>query len=52
MTDDDNKVLETLVSDAFDASPTFSDEMMAKVREELLMVSREAEEFYRKEAAD
>lgn len=48
----DDKVLEEFVSIVMDVSPTFSDEMMAKVREELLRASKEAEEFYGREAGE
>ncbi len=50
MTED--KTLETLVTDVFDTAPTFSEEMMQKVRDELLKASKEAEEYYSKKAAD
>ena len=50
MTDDE--ILERFVTDVMDSSPTFSDEMIAKVRNELLKASSEAEEYYRNKAED
>ena len=49
---EDDKVLETLVTDVLNGAPTFSDEMIGKVREELLKASREAEEYYKTKAAE
>ncbi len=48
----DDEILEKFVSDVMDSSPTFSDEMMAKVRDELLKASAEAEKFYNREAGE
>ncbi|MBP5725199.1 MAG: hypothetical protein J6X18_16700 [Bacteroidales bacterium] len=44
----DEETLKQLLNDTLESSPTFSDEMMGKVREELLKAGREAEEYYRK----
>lgn len=49
MTDDE--ILGKFVKGVMDDAPTFSDDMMAKVREELLRASKEAEEHYRREGA-
>ncbi|MBP5724372.1 MAG: hypothetical protein J6X18_12475 [Bacteroidales bacterium] len=46
----DTEKLEQLVTDVLKVSPTFTDEMMEKVRSELLKVGKEAEEFYKKKA--
>ena len=47
----DDEILEKFVTGIMNDSPTFSDEMMAKVRDELFKASREAEDYYRKEGA-
>ena len=48
----DEEILEKFVTGIMDDSPTFSDEMMAKVRDELFKASKEAEEFYGREAGE
>ena len=46
----DEETLKQLLNDTLESSPTFSKEMIEKVRKELLKVGREAEEYYAKKA--
>lgn len=49
---DETKTLQTLVNDVLNANPTFSDEMIEKVRSELTKAFKDAEEYYKKKAED
>ena len=46
----DTKILENLVNDTLNESPTFSDEMIKKVRNELLKAKQDAENYYKEKA--
>lgn len=48
----DNDEFDGFVTDVLNSTPTFSDEMIAKVREQILEAAREAEAFYGKKAGD
>ena len=44
----DPELLEQFVKDTLEGSPTFSEEMMEKVREELLKAGKQASDYYAK----
>ncbi len=48
----DDKILEKFVSNVMDSSPTFTEEMIAKVRDELLKAENDAKEHYAKMAGN
>ena len=49
---DNEKWLEGFVTGVMNDSPTFSEEMIEKVRNELLKAENEAKEYYTKMAGD
>lgn len=49
---DDEKWLESFVTGVLEDSPTFSEEMIEKVRNELLKAENNAKEYYTKMAED
>jgi hypothetical protein len=51
MTDDENW-LESFVTGVLDDSPTFSEEMIEKVRNELLKAENDAKDYYAKMAGN
>ena len=48
----DSELLEQFVKDTLEVSPTFSEEMMEKVRNELLKAGKQAEDYYTKKAEE
>lgn len=48
----DPELLEQFVKDTLEGSPTFSEEMMKKVRNELLKAGKEASDYYAKKAEE
>ena len=49
---DDEKWLESLVIGVLDSSPTFSEEIIEKIRNELLKAENDAKDYYTKMAGE
>lgn len=49
---DDEKILEGFVTSVLNNSPTFSEKMIEKVRNELLKAENDAKSYYAKMAGD
>lgn len=48
----DEEFLNSLISDSIEFTPTFSEEMAAKAREELLKAEQQRNEYYRKKKSE
>ena len=48
--ENNEKLLDSFITSVLNDSPTFSDEMISKIRNELLKIEKEAKDFYSKKA--